>query len=341
MHSNGQAQALVTGGSGFVARRLIERLVRDGYAVRATYRGTRPAAADVVEWVPIENIGPDTVWTEALAGVQLVFHLAGLAHQIRNAQHVTQEHYDQVNALGTETLARCLVARGQPARLVLLSSIGAVCSFSDEPVHAQTAERPDTPYGRSKLLAEQLLRRACADSSIEWCIVRAPIVYGPGAPGNMQRFLRLLERRVPLPLGRATAARSMIYVDNLVDILALCGRAAGAAGQTFLVADEEVVSVAELIELVGRLRERRTLLLPVPAALILFAAALLDRLRGAKGVGGLRRAVLLLFGGLALDTSAVRARLGWRAPHPMREGIERTVCERPARGQPTASGPAG
>lgn len=331
MDGNVRSWALVTGGTGFVARRLIRRLLDDGYRVRATYRANLPPAdaGGRLEWVRVADIGPQTAWQEALHDVDAVFHLAGLAHQLDASQSALVSEYERVNAQGTRQLAASMAQERRPMRMVLLSSIGAVCSTSRQTVRSDTPERPDTPYGHSKLLAEKLMKEVCRTTAVEWCVVRAPLVYGPGAPGNLQRLIRLVALKVPVPLGRATARRSMVFVDNLVDALVACARAAAASGQTFLVADQESISVAELVALMAELRGSTVRLVSVPPRAVSWMAAVADRFTGGArdASGRYARAVQLLFGGLTIDASHLHNSLRWRPPHTLREGLALTLRE--------------
>lgn len=319
--------ALITGGTGFVAGHLAQRLLREGYAVRATYRGKPDAALDSrVEWTRIEDLGPDTEWAHALADVDVIFHLAGLAHQLDKSRAPLPEDYDRINAHATKRLAQCVVQHRPNARIVLLGSIGAVCTVSKEPVRIDTPERPDSVYGRSKLLAEKLLKETCAGTDVSWCIVRAPLVYGPNAPGNIQRLIRLVDRGWPLPLRWALAKRSFVFVENLVDALVRCGESPRAANQMFLVADPQDVSVAELVSLIAELKGRRLMLVPVPPGLLHVAARLADRALGtANSNARFGKAVELLFSGLQLDTTHIRTTLDWNAPYALREGLAVTL----------------
>lgn len=324
-------RALITGGTGYVARHLARRLVADGAAVRLTRRSATTVGSvplPGVEWVDVPDIGPDTEWQPALQGVDTVFHLAAVAHRLADSQAALEDEYERVNADGTRMLARSLVARGTPARLVFLSSIGAVCTTSEQVVDVHTVPRPDTGYGRSKLHAEQFLARECEGSAVEWCALRAPLVYGPGAPGNMRRLLSLAARGWPLPLARALARRSFIYIENLVDALVTCARHPAVVSRVLPVADEETVSVAELVTLVGQLRGKRARLLPLPLSWMTASARVIDAVRPgpADRNDRLAKSLQLLFGSLAIDTSELRHLTGWRPPHRLREGMAATVA---------------
>lgn len=320
--------ALITGGTGFVAGHLARRLLSDGYAVRATYRGKPNSALDSrIEWVLVEDLGPDTSWAHALDGVDVIFHLAGMAHQLDKSRAPLAEEYDRINAHGTRRLAQCVVQQRSKARIVLLGSIGAVCTVSKEPVRIDTPEQPDTAYGRSKLLAEKLLMETCRGTDVSWCVVRAPLVYGPRAPGNIQRLIRLVERGWPLPLGRALAKRSFVFVENLVDALVLCGESPRAANQMFLVADPQNVSVAELVALIAELRGRRLRLVGISPGLLRVAAKVADRVLGTSAESNARfgKAVDLLFSGLVLDVTHIRTVLDWMPPYSLRDGLAITL----------------
>jgi nucleoside-diphosphate-sugar epimerase len=215
--------------------------------------------------------------------------------------------------------------------MVFLSSIGAVRTLSDEVIRSDTPATPDSHYGRSKLLAEKLLAEACAGSATEWCALRAPLVYGPGAPGNMQRLIGMTQRGWPLPLAQARAKRSMVYVENLVDALVLCASAPLAADRVFLVSDQESVSVAELLTLIAQLQGRKSRLFSMPRFVLKSGARLVDSMKGsaADASGRYSHAVDLLFGGLTIDCSELHNRLKWRPPCSLREGLARTLAAAP------------
>lgn len=311
-----------------MAMHLMTQLFREGYRVRATFRrGPPPVINGDIEWVQVPDIGPDTSWSESLKDIDVVFHLAGLAHQLDASQASLAAEYIRVNAHGTRQLVRSFASDNRRGRVVLLGSIGAVRTTSNEVIGPETPENPDTHYGRSKLLAEQMLSAECADTFVDWCVLRAPLVYGPGAPGNIQRLIRLVRRGWPLPLGLATAKRSMVFVGNLVDALIACGQDSNASGRIFLVADNEYASVAELVELIAELSSTRVRLINVPRLVMMSAARFADVLAGNRRDRGssFSKAVDLLFGGLSIDANQIRTALNWRPPYSLREGLAMTI----------------
>lgn len=318
---------LVTGATGFIGRHLVAGLGQQGHrvrvALRAPVRGNEPALGD--ESVIIGEVGPQTDWTEALRGTAAVVHLAGMAHRL-NSRGASPEDYHRINALGTARLADA-VALSSAGRLVFISSIAVTGSFSEEPVSEQTPPAPDSPYGHSKLEAEQAIERILTGTLPDWCILRPALVYGPGNPGNMARLLKLVRFGLPLPLAAIPNRRSFLYVENLVDLIGRVLVAPEASRRTFAVADSETVSTSELLRLIGDASGRPVRLFAAPGGLLRFAADVggwtSARLGGSIGLD--RHALDRLFGSLTVDISGLRSRLGWQPPHSLETGLRRTL----------------
>jgi UDP-glucose 4-epimerase len=304
-------RVLVTGASGFIGGRLCARLRRDGVEVRAALR--RPAAVPGAECVAVGEVGPATDWRPALRGVDVVVHLAGRAHVMREEAADPLAEYRRVNVEGTRRLAQQAAEAGV-RRVVFVSSIkvngeatppGAAFRAEDDPA-------PRDPYGVSKREAEEALAGV---PGIQTVTVRPPLVYGPGVRANFRRLMQAVARGVPLPLGAVRNRRSLVYVDNLADALAVCATHPEAAGQVFLVSDGPALSTAELVRGVARALGRPARLLPVPAA----------ALRAAGRLAGVRGAVERLCGSLVVDDGPIRRRLGWTPPHAVEAALAATA----------------
>src|SRR5690606_17291742 len=132
-----------------------------------------------------------TDWGAALAGVEAVVHCAARVHVLQENEADPLAAFRRVNVAATHRLAVEALAAGV-GRFIFLSSVGALTAETD-PVRA-------SPYQRSKLEAEQALREATADSAMLVVMLRPPLIYGPGAPGNFARLARLVAAGRPLPL---------------------------------------------------------------------------------------------------------------------------------------------
>jgi nucleoside-diphosphate-sugar epimerase len=146
-------------------------------------------------------------------------------------------------------------------------------------------------------------------------IVRPPLVYGPGAPGNFGKLLRAAKRGSRLPLGAIDNERDFIGLDNLADLLLLAATHPAAAGQTFLVSDGEPVSTAQLVRRLYAAAGHEDRVLRFPPAL----------LRLAFGLAGRSATGSSLLDDLLIDSSLVRSRLGWHPPLSLAEGLQRSV----------------
>jgi UDP-glucose 4-epimerase len=269
---------LITGASGFVGAALVRALAAEGRRVRAGMR--QPASFGVgVENVVMPDIGRPADWARLLDGVHSVVHLAGVAHA---GSGIADEVYERINHVASAGLAAAAASAGV-RRLVFMSSILAQSGPSaDRVLRESDPPRPTGAYGRSKLAAEKAIRA----SGVPFTILRPVLIYGPGAKGNLATLVRLARLPLPLPFGALTARRSLLGRDNLIAAVRLALDAAEAADETFVVADPEPLTIADMLRAIraGLGRPRRLFNAPPRAfAVVLKAlgrADLWDRLGG-------------------------------------------------------------
>lgn len=308
-------RVLVTGASGFVARFLVPTLIERGHSVRAAARRAfnLPAGAEACR---IGAVGPNTDWSEALAGVEAVVHLAARAHVLRESVPTPETAFRTVNRDGTRRLAEIAASLGI-RRLVFVSSIGVngntTCGRA--PFGADDPAQPYDAYAVSKWQAEQALADIALRTGLETVVLRPPLVYGPGAGGNFGRLMRWVNNGLPLPLASVDNRRSLIYVANLVDAVATCLEHPQAANRTFPVADSEAISTPALIRTLAQELGRPAHLLRMPVGLMRLAC----RVTGREVVA--RR----LLGSLLVDSHAIRHELGWQPPFTLAEGLRLTA----------------
>lgn len=311
---------LLTGANGFIGKRLCAELLQNGHTICAAVR----TADLMIEGIKVEAVGSidgTTDWTAALHDVDVVVHLAARVHVMRDDAEDPLEAFRRVNTAGTEHLAWSAAAAGV-RRLVYVSSIkvNGEETFPIDPCGYFTeadSPLPQDPYGVSKWEAEKALHRVAQETGLEVVIVRPPLVYGAGVKGNFEQMIRVLAKRVPLPLASVCNLRSLVYVGNLVDALILCATHPSASGQIYLVSDGEDVSTPALLRLLGAALGRPARLLRCPPSLLKLVGRLIGR------SAQLDR----LTGSLRIDSSKIRRELGWRPPHTLQQGLQATAEE--------------
>ena len=320
---------LVTGASGFLGSALCASFRAQGHMVRAAVRcPDSMSSADGLDVVAVGELGAQTDWSAALPGVDCVIHCAARAHVMHETEADALAAYRAVNVEGTRRLAEQATAAGV-RRLVYLSSIKVNGESTDglprpfgalnndgSPCFARDDEAsPEDPYGVSKWEAEQALWVVAANTGLEVVVVRPPLVYGLGAKGNLARLLKLVRLGVPLPLGMVLNQRSLIGLDNLVDLLIRCVDHPAAAGQTLLVSDGEDVSTPDVLRHMAAGLGCSVRLLPVPVRLLRMAGRVLRK----------QAELDRLVGSLQIDSRHTRELLNWSPPVSVAEGIRRMV----------------
>ncbi|MEX1214267.1 UDP-glucose 4-epimerase family protein [Saccharospirillum sp.] len=303
---------LLTGATGFLGSRIIGQIAKhDGLVLTSVSR--RPVN-NHDNYVVVAELGPGTDWKGALADQQVVIHTAARAHIMKDEVADPLAKYRKVNVEGTLNLARQAAAAGT-SRFIFISSIkvNGERTIQGRPFTAEDSPAPEDAYGISKLEAEQGLRELASETGMEVVIIRPPLVYGPGVKGNFASMIRLVEKGLPLPLGAIHNKRSLVALDNLVDLIITCLDHPAAANQVFLAGDDEDLSTTELLRAVAGAMGKPARLVPVHAGLLMSGATLL----GKKAVAQ------RLLGSLQVDISKARNLLGWTPPLSVAEGLKR------------------
>jgi nucleoside-diphosphate-sugar epimerase len=308
---------LVTGGSGFLGGALLRHLASsDEYSLIASLRDGRTDLPQSIRKVTLGDLTPSNNWREALTDVDVVVHAAARVHVMNEALADPLAAFRFVNVDATLNLARQAIEAGVK-RFIYISSIKVNGEFS-EPGAALTADdipAPVDPYGISKLEAELGLRSLAANTPMEIVIIRPVLVYGPGVRANFLNMIRWLDKGVPLPFGAVNNKRSLVSLDNLIDLIITCFSHPLAANQTFLASDGEDVSTTELLRKIAAVLNKRVVLLPLPVGLMTLAARLLGKAAIANR----------LFGSLQVDISKNKRLLGWTPPVTLDRGLSAAV----------------
>jgi nucleoside-diphosphate-sugar epimerase len=312
---------VVTGASGFIGGHLVRALGASG-PVRAILRTPAevPGASEVAV---VPDLRDRAALEVALEGARAVIHAAGRAHVLRETSRDPLQDFRRANVDTTRALYAAAAAQGL-RRLVLLSSVSVFGRGGGARLDEHTIPAPDTPYGISRLEAEQVIAGESADS-VAGTILRLPLVYGPGMKGNPLRLFRLVDRGMPLPLGGVHNLRSLLYVGNLVAAVAAVLEPASSVRGRFLVADAKPVSTPGLVRLIAAALGRPARLWAVPQPLLRVAARTGDVLSALIPVPFGSDALARLTASLVLETSALTRATGFIPPATVEEGIALTA----------------
>ncbi|WP_333983324.1 UDP-glucose 4-epimerase family protein [Ectopseudomonas khazarica] len=311
-------RVLLTGASGFVGRAVQARLLVDGlHRLRCAQRKAPVAPLAGVEYCLAPSLEAEADWSQALADVDAVIHCAARVHVMHEQAADPLAEFRRANVEGTLRLAQQAVAAGV-RRFVFVSSIkvNGEQTLPGQAYRADDVSDATDPYGISKREAEDELLALAAETGLEVVIVRPPLIYGPGVKANFLSMMRWLQRGVPLPFGAIGNRRSLVALDNLVDLLVVCLTHPAASGQRFLVCDGEDLSTTELLRRLSAALGRTARLLPVPQALIEWAAILLGR----------RQLNQRLCGSLQINMDKTRERLGWAPPLSVDQALAKTAA---------------
>ena len=317
---------LVTGASGFIGNALCNRLFKSNYVTYGVVRNSSARLSDNnFNQIPINEINSNTNWKDVLNNIDCIVHCAGIAHNMNENNNLN--FYRSVNLDGTKHLAEQAAEAGVK-KLIFLSSIKVNGEYTDDKYDKSISSyqkknsfthvdppNPIDPYSISKLEVEKVLHEIYAKTGLETVIIRLPLVYGKNVKGNLARLIRLVKSGIPLPFGNIANQRSMIGIDNLVDLLINCIEHPNAAGKTFLASDGEDLSTPELIKLIASSMGKKANLFSFPISMLKFLGSVFVK----------REEINRLVGSLRIDNSYTKKILNWTPSISVEEGIRRMV----------------
>ena len=314
---------LITGANGFVGKALVQLLCDNGYVVRATVRSEssffllselkKQRGYKELTVYNLGDISATTDWSSVLNEVNTVVHCAARAHILNETSANPLESFLQTNYTATERLATEATLMGVK-RFIFLSSIGVLgnCSYAT-PFTESSSSNPKVPYAEAKWKAEQTLGQLC--KTMELVIIRPPLVYGPEVKGNFGKLLTIIGKGAPLPFGKIKNKRQFLGIDNLIDFILTCIESSKAANQVFLIADKEVLSTTELIQIISDQMGKKITLLPVPQTI----------LRWCLKIVGKDRLIDQLLNNMEICSHHAKKLLDWEPPYSMKEQLQKTV----------------
>lgn len=308
---------LVTGANGFVGRALCGHLSELGFGTVAASRRppTEGMSSSGLSWRAIGNLGTDSVDPGLFAGIDAVVHLASRVYVMQQTARSAIDDYRRVNVEGTLQLARAARVAGV-RRSVFMSSVKVNGERTGaEPFDEHSCPAPLDPYGISKWEAEQGLREIESTTGLELAILRPPLVYGPGVGANFLRLIKLVDRRIPMPLASVSTSRSLVYVGNLMSAVAALLLAEKTLSAALFVSDGEAMSTPQLIRAIAAAPGKTANLWPFPLPLL---ATLAD-------IFGRRAELNRLTENLVVNDGPLRNLLSWSPPYGVEEGLRETI----------------
>ena len=314
--------ALVTGGQGFIGSHLCERLIKEGHRVRVLARESSDLAN--LQDLPLEIVHGDLIGGkelgQALAGIDVVFHLAGALKGFHEAD------LTRVNRDGTRTLTEACAAHAPNlTRFVLVSSLAAAGPSPGGPVPALEDAQPAplTWYGKSKLEAEQVVQH----SGLPFTILRPPVVFGPRDRDVFSYFKIAKAGVLPIP-GWRDRCYSLVFAPDLAEGILRAAAEPKASSEVFNLAGAEVVTWSELGHKISSALGVRGRVLRLPEFAIRAAGRLADvaaRVRGKPQIFCSQKVIEMLAPAWVASPGKAQAMLGWRAATPLDEALALTV----------------
>ena len=304
---------ILTGGTGFLGGALLTTLVNDNVMVLGRQK---PLGLSVSSFYQCE-INADTDFSVALKNANVIIHCAARVHIMEDNSSSSLDEFRDVNTYGTLNLAQQAADSGVK-RFIFISTIKVNGESTElgSPFKPDDFFIPTDPYGLSKYEAEIGLRVISEKTGMELVIIRPPLVYGPGVKSNFASMMKWVNSGVPLPLGGINCnKRSLVSIDNLVDLIVTCIKHPNAANQTFLVSDDDDVSTTQLLVNMAIALNVSNRLISIPSTWLTVVA----KLSGKPSISQ------RLFGSLQVDISKTKELLNWQPPFSSDDSMKKTA----------------
>jgi UDP-glucose 4-epimerase len=290
---------VVSGGSGFLGRHLLNHF---SFCDALVIGRTPPKGHQ--KFIKTLLMNSDD-FVPSLLGKDVVIHLAGRAHIMNDKSANPINEFRAINTTGTLNLAEQASLAGVK-RFIFISTVKVLGeqSLPGKPFRHDDPPNPQDPYSISKLEAEEGLKEIGKSSEMEIVIIRPPLIYGHAVKGNFLNLMRLCQSSVPLPFGSINNMRSLVSVENLIDLISVCLVHPNAKDKTFMVSDGNDVSTSVLLKRLAEAGDCKSNVFKFPPRLLYF---LFRSIR-------LQATYQKLFGDLQVDIEYTKSELNWQPP---------------------------
>jgi nucleoside-diphosphate-sugar epimerase len=302
---------LVTGAKGFIGARLCHLLTQQGFKLKVLNHGDLTSDEQFFQMDLVEDDCP----VGLCAGIDTVFHLAGIAHDV--AENLFDDvQFKRVNVEGTRKLLEAAQQAGVK-NFIFFSSVKAVGESEQQPMDETVDIPADRAYGQSKYAAEQLvLHGGYVPHPV---VIRPCMVYGNTQKGNLPRMIKAIEHGLFLPLPETHNRRSMVHVDDVVQAALLAAEKPEAAGRIYIVTDENHYSTRQIINWIRAALGKPPIGWQIPLSVLNLLAKtgdLIGRLIGRRFPFD-TAALQKLTGSADYSSAKIRRELGYKPQHSL------------------------
>ena len=314
---------LVTGGTGFTGRHLCKRLTAVGLAVRALVRDLK-RAHDLPQW-GVEPVLGDmrdrNSLVKATLGVDLIYNIAASYRE----KNTTRKELWETNVHGTKNLLDAAISAGVK-RFVHCSTVGVHGHIVSPPGDENSPYAPGDSYQQSKVEGERIVNQYLKEGKIATVIFRPCGIYGPGD----LRFLKLfkaIKRGLFQAIGSGEVYYHMIYIDDLIEGILLCGTKKEAIGNVYILGGETYVTINQLVRIIAELLDVNGPRFHIPFTLAYLAGVLCEFVCKPLGINPplYRRRVDFFRKNRAFDISKAKLELGFQPKTDLKTGIRKTA----------------
>jgi nucleoside-diphosphate-sugar epimerase len=317
-------KVFITGATGCIGSALTEKLSRDGAQVIALVRHPERAAhlshLPGVEMIPADLFARDAI-IQAMRDCDAVFHLAARVHASEREANESPEEFTRINVEGTRSILEAAI-ENQIASFVFFSTV-AVYPESDDELDEETPPAPLTPYGQSKLAAEQLILTRAAEVGMHAVVLRPTVVYGPRDRGNVSRLIEAIRRGRFFIIGDGANRKSMVAVENVVDAALLAAGREKSRGQIYNICDSRVYTLSEIAATIAAALGRSPQFIHVPFSVALMMGKVADVISRVSGLTLPLSAdrVRKLAGNTRYSARKIERELGFRPGVELKQGL--------------------
>ncbi|MDW8849259.1 NAD-dependent epimerase/dehydratase family protein [Flavobacterium sp. MMLR14_040] len=289
----------ITGSSGFVGKNLSDYLSVNFFSI---------------EKISLRNLN----WKNNLTG-DAIIHLAGKAHDTKNTSHASE--YFEVNTNLTKELFDEFL-KSNIKDFIYFSSVKAVADEVPEILYEDINPNPQTPYGQSKLKAEEYILSKNIPEGKRVFIIRPCMIHGPGNKGNLNLLYSVVNKRIPYPLAAFYNERSFLGIDNLNYLIKEILQNKEIPSGVYNFADDEVLSTNKLIEIISNTANKKNLSIAIPKGLINVIAKFGDLIKFPLNSETIQK----LTENYRVSNEKIKLAIGIeKLPNTARQGLEKTI----------------